>query len=358
MSMTPISRRVFLAQASALGLAAAVVRQPAFAAVPASVPAPAYPDKFHQDGGLVIVPSKGKLYIASDFHTRHADFQKWLTKTSIVEKLRNEKDAYGLILGDAVDMKPNDPQAEKDGDSRIVDKIREIQTTLGEDGKRLIFIQGNHESEVVRVYGLLKKHFALDAKNRARLIAALYASQDGLFYQQFNFLERISDEQFAYLKELPVAVLTKSGVVGVHAGPSKSAKTSKDLANKTEAIVDELVWSRPAEIAEIPGKGYTPEDLAAFLEVMEGSGLVVSGHTPLSSLLPEWVQNGIGVFAERQIILATSYGSAPGDKSYLVLDLAKRYTGAQDLPPGKELQILEPKVGLAPPACLTRQIFA
>lgn len=348
-----ISRRALLVRASAIAVGCTTGTLSALAADAAPAP---YPDKFAQDGGLVVLPSKGTLYVASDFHTRHTDFQKWLTKTSIVERLKSEEDTYGLILGDAVDIKPGDPLAEKDGDSRIVDRIRQIQTAVGEAGKRFIYIQGNHEREVCRIYGLLKKHFALDARTRARLVAALYASQDGLFYQQFNFLERITDEQYAYLKDLPVAVLSKNGIVGVHAGPSKSAKNRKELAQKAESVVDELVWSRPEEIAEIPGKGYSSDQLAGFLRLMENAGLLISGHTPLSALLPGWLQHGVGVFGERQIILATSYGSAPGEKSYLVMDLARRYNAARDIAPGRELQILEPQVGVSPYAFPSRRV--
>ena len=340
MSQYHLSRRNFLRGSSAIAIGS-LMGELLRAAEPAAPPA--YPDQFQIDNGLVVLPSKGRLYIASDFHTRHADFQKWLTKTSIVQRLKNEPDTYGLILGDVLDVKPGDPHAEKGGDMKILDRIREIQTSLGKDGRRFIFILGNHESEVARIYGILKTHFALNAANRQRLIAALYNCQDGLFYQQFNAMERINDEQVAYLRTLPVGVLCKNGLICTHAGPAKSAKSPKDLATKLEPVVEDLVWSRPAEIAEIPGKGYSPDQLSDFLKMMEFSGLLVTGHTPLGSLPPTWLKNNVGVYGDKQLILATSYGSEPCNKSYLIMDLAKRYDAVADVAPGKELQVLEEK---------------
>jgi len=333
MSEREISRRALLAGASALGASALLSSRLARALAAEDT------GKLQIDDGLVVMPARGQLYVASDFHTRHADFQKWLTRTNIVQRLKNEQDTYGLILGDAVDQKANDAQAEKDGDSRIVDKLREIHATLGENGKRLIVIQGNHELEVVRIYEALKTQFGLNPQNRNLLVQALYQSKNGEFFQQFNFLERITDEQCAYLKGWPLAVLAKNGVVAVHASPSSKIKSPKEIAQRQAKVADELVWNRPAEL--VLENGYTGEDLAAFLKMMEGSGVLISGHTPLGALPPAWVHNGVGVYAEHQLILATSYGSEGGEKSYLVMDLGKKYAAANDLAMGREIQRLE-----------------
>ena len=322
-----LSRRAFLA-AGAAALAGQALRADVQAAIP---------DRFHVDEGLVLLPSKGTLYITSDFHTRHADFVQWLARTDIVSRLKNEEHAYGLILGDAVDQKPQDAQAEKEGDTRIVDRIRQIQTDLGDAGKRLIFIMGNHEQACMEIYASLQKQYGLTPATQARLIRALFNSPDGAFYQQFNFLERMKDEHLAYFRTLPVAVLGKSGLAFTHAGPARSAKALADLTARTPAVLQELLWTRPEAIMT---GGHTVAELVAFLTLMREATLLICGHTPLGSLPQDWIRDGLGVFARQQVILATSYGSIGEDKRYLTLDLGKSYRSAEDLKPEKEIHRL------------------
>jgi hypothetical protein len=326
-----ISRRHLLAAAVAISGEMTLGRY-----LRADAPA-AYPDRFQTDGGLVILPSKGELYIASDFHTRHADFDEWLKRTQLVEKLKDKEDVYGLILGDVVDAKPGDTKAEDDGDTRILGRIREIQGKLGEAGRRLVFIMGNHEREVMRVYEALKTKHGLNANNRSRLLKALYESD--VYYSQFNFLERITDEQHAYLKQIPLAVVGKNGLVGIHAGPSPHCTQLAQIAKRDEEVVSDAVWSRPVGMQT--NGGYTAEQLLDFLKAMENASLLVVGHTPLPLLPPQMIRDGIGVFAKRQVILATSYGAMNGKKSYLRLHLDQRYDGADDLKLAKEILRLD-----------------
>jgi len=331
-----MSRREFLAGAVAGAVWSAVCTQTA----QAESPRPPYPDVFARDGGLVIVPAKGEIVIASDFHTRHRDFEKFLERTSLADRLKDRDDFYALILGDVVDAKPGDAHAEPEGDSRMVDRIREIRTRLGKAGERLIYIQGNHEREVVRIYDALKKQCGLNARNRRRLVEALYASENGAFFRQFNFLERITDEQFEFLRSLPVAVLMKNGIAAAHAGPARDCRSLLPVINCEDRTVEEMVWSRPANIQI---GGYTAEDLGTFLRTMEGAALLVVGHTPLGALPRGDVRKGVGVFADRQIILATSYGWEPGEKSYLALRLDRRYEAFDALAVGREIIRLEPR---------------
>lgn len=351
-----VSRRRFLAAAAALPAAC----QALLAARPALAEAPdaAFPDAFVREGALVVVPSRGEIIVAADFHTRHRDFEKWLTRSRLVESLRDRDDCYALILGDVVDAKPGDAHAEPDGDSRMVDRIRDIRARLGKAGERLIFIQGNHEREVVRIYEALKKQCGLNPRNRRRLVEALYATENGAYFRQFNFLERITDEQCEFLKALPVAVLMRNGVVATHAGPPRDCRSPRPLINADDRTVEEIVWSRPANIQT---GGYTADDLATFLRTMGNARLLIVGHTPLGALPREDVRNGVGVFADRQVILATSYGWEPGEKSYLVLRLDRRYDGFAGLAPGREILRLEQRDADAisqPPAAAARRIQA
>ena len=146
---------------------------------------------------------------------------------------------------------------------------------------------------------------------QARMVRALYNSADGPFYQQFNFLERMNDEHLAYFRTLPVAVIGKSGVAFTHAGPSASAVSLAEIIAKKPQILQEMLWTRPAEIQT---GGHTADQLGGFLKLMQGASLLICGHTPLGALPQEWIREGLGIYAKQQVILATSYGSIGEDK--------------------------------------------
>lgn len=327
-----LSRRALLAGGA--GAAATLMMNGLVPAQPATAPA-AYPNRFHRDGGLVIIPDKGELYVASDFHTRHKDFQQWLDDTQLLKKLKDREDVYGVIVGDAVDEKFNDAQAEKDGDTKIIERIREIQAD-GEAGKRFLFFQGNHEYEVVRIYEAIHKDEKirqqigpLDEKKFKWVVRAIFNGPNGLHFQQFNFLERITPQQYEFLKGLPVAVLVKNGLVLTHAGPAQTAQSPQSIVKQEKQVVEETLWPRPVEVQ--PEGGYSKEHVDQFLKVMENSGLLIVGHTPLGGLPQQWLRDGFGVYGKHQIIMATSYGSEPGEKTHFAIDLSKRYNSEADV---------------------------
>ena len=164
------------------------------------------------------------------------------------------------------------------------------------------------------------------------------------YFRQWNFVERITEEHYQYLKKLPAAVIGKNGLVGVHAGPVKKAAEPGDLARSTEEMLVDMLWSRPAKEYDRKDKTlslYDEADVSGFLKAMEGAGLMIVGHTPLKALPEEMVKEGLGVLGERCIVMGASYGSMPGRKQYLVFDLAKRYTKFADLGMGKEIQAVE-----------------
>jgi len=291
-----------------------------------------------RNGGLVFLPGHGKLFVASDFHTRYADFEMWLERTRIVESLRNGDDVYGLIVGDVVDRKSGDSYAEDEGDTRIIERIREIQNNLDEQGSRFLYIQGNHENRCVSIYEKLITDEAMTPSNQQEVVKNLFSGERGSYYQQFNFVSRMNDDRYQYLKELPVAVITENGIVGIHAGPSESLSYPKDIIMMNEAVVDEILWRRPEEVRK---DGYDPDDLSTFLHRMNGSSLVVSGHTPLRYLPEELIRDNVGDYGGQQIILATSYGSEPAEKSFLALDLKTVYENTSELRAGEEIRLLE-----------------
>ena len=298
-----------------------------------------YPNQLVRDGELIILPDHGTVYIATDFHAHWRDFNQWLDRTNLIQQIESGSDVYGLILGDVVDHKPGDPVFEPYGDTRIVDRLMQLRKQLGALGERLIFLKGNHEFEAANTYAMLKKH-GLNAANRKQLIDALYRSPQGAYFQQFNFIERMTDEQYNYLLSLPTAVVGKNGFVGVHAGISSSAKSLTSLAQPSSKVLEELLWGRPI-VAQVGG--HTPTETDTFLEQIGGNLLIV-GHTPLGYLPKKIVKDGVARLGEHQLIFTTGYGASPGEPSYLVIDLSKRYESVAELQRGVEIQPLYRKM--------------
>lgn len=297
-----------------------------------------YPNQLTRDGDAVILPNHGTIYIATDFHTHFRDFNQWLKRTKLIERIKAGEDVYGLILGDIIDQKPGDALSEPFGDTKIINRIMRLQEQLGLKGKRLIYVKGNHEFAAASIYATLKKR-GMNADNRKRMINLLYRGAQGAYFQQFNFIERITDEQYNYLIGLPTVVVGKNGFVGIHAGPSRSAKSLVDIVHPNQKALDELLWARPASVQI---GGYKPSQTEAFLKRIGGSLLIV-GHTPLSYLPKRSIKNGIARIGEHQIFFTTGYGALPGVRSYLVINLKKRYKSVFELKYGVEIQPLYPQ---------------
>jgi hypothetical protein len=143
---------------------------------------------------------------------------------------------------------------------------------------------------------------------------------------------------YKYLRNLPLLVLCKNGVVAAHAGPALSAVSPEDIAGRNENVVYELVWARSAAVEK---NGYSQEDLLRFLKVMENSKLLISGHTPLNEFPAGNIKKGVGFIGGHQVILGTSYGYQPGEKTYLKINLNKKYNNAADLRLGEEILRLD-----------------
>ena len=294
-----------------------------------------YPNQVTQDGELVVLPDKGTVYVATDFQAQWSNFNQWLTQTKLVERIEAGEDVYGLILGDAVDHKPGDPIFEPHGDVKIVDRIMQLQEQLGKE--RLIYLRGNHEFASADAYAMLKKA-GMNADNRRDMIAKLYETIHGPYFKQFNFLERMTDEHYNYLINLPTVAIGKNGFVGVHAGTSRSAKNLADLVRPNKKVLDELLWGRPVIVLR---SGYTLAQTAEFLKRIGGRVLAV-GHTPVGSLPKDKVSDGVARLGAHQLIFSTGYGAAPGVRSYLAIDLSKSYNAVTELRYGIEIHPLRP----------------
>ena len=158
-------------------------------------------------------------------------------------------------------------------------------------------------------------------ENQPDAIRALYASPSGAYYEQFNFIERMTDVHYEFLMSLPTVVVGKKGFVGVHAGPARFIMRLADLVDPNPKTLEELLWNRP-EIAYTGG--YTLTHIEKFLEAIHGNILIV-GHTPIGYFPKKNVRDGIATFGENQLIFSTGYSGPPGVPAYIEIDLADVY---------------------------------
>ena len=299
-----------------------------------------YPDQLTRDGHVLVLPDHGTVYIVSDLHAHWDDFNQWLRLTKLVERIQADEDVYGLILGDAIDYKPDEPRHPPFGDTLIVDRVMELQKQLGDKGKRLIYLRGNHEFAAADAYAMLKKQ-GMTTQNREQFIRLLYDSHLGSYYEQFNFIERMTDAHYEFLINLPTVVIAKNGFVGIHAGPPRFITSLTDLVNPSPKTLEELLWPRPA--IAYPG-GYTLAHIKNFLKAVHANLLVV-GHTPIHYFPAQNVRDGIATFGKNQLIFSTGYSGLPGIPTYIEIDLSETYPSVHALKLGVNIHHLYDKTG-------------
>ncbi|RKU24893.1 hypothetical protein C6497_17130 [Candidatus Poribacteria bacterium] len=296
------------------------------------------PNQLTRNGHVILLPDHGTVYIVSDLHAHWNDFNQWLEQTRLIERIETGEDVYGIMLGDSIDYKPTERPKPPYGDLQIVNRVIELQTQLGEKGKRLIYIRGNHEYAAAETYALLK-NAGMTEQNRPAYIRKLYNSPTGSYYRQFNFIERMNDSHYDFLINLPTVVVGKNGFVAVHAGPAKSIDRLADLVEPSQKTLDEILWDRP-KITRIGG--YTFEHTKNFLEAINGSFLIV-GHTPISYFPPENIRDSVARLDGKQLIFSTGYGGLRGGQTYIEIDLSKTYISVDELKPGVNIHRLYPK---------------
>ncbi len=297
-----------------------------------------YPNQLTRDGHVIVLPDHGTVYIVSDLHAHWNDFNQWLKQTRLIERIQADEDVYGIMLGDSIDYKPDERPKLPYGDIQIVNRVIEIQKQLGDKGKRFIYIRGNHELAAANTYAMMKSQ-GMTEQNRAAFIQKLYKSLNGSYYKQFNFIERMTDEHFEFLTNLPTVVVGKKGFVAVHAGPARFIISLADLVDPVPRTLDELLWDRPGLVFS---GGYTLKHTENFLKVLSAKFLIV-GHTPISYFPPKNIKDGVARLGGKQLIFSTGYGGLRGGQTYIEIDLAKTYTSVDELKLGINIHRLYPK---------------
>lgn len=146
-----------------------------------------------------------------------------------------------------------------------------------------------------------------------------------------------------FCRSLPLVAVSEAGVIITHAAPAAeidgletlealSYDVARGLEPSIEAalgipVLGPLLWARhcPAETAR------------AFIRALLGraDGFVAYGHDVVRD---GWLVGGDG----EQICVSTSFGCFDGKKTYLDLDLSRRFGSARDLREGVEIKRLYP----------------
>lgn len=146
-----------------------------------------------------------------------------------------------------------------------------------------------------------------------------------------------------FLSGLPLIATASCGASFCHGAPRRTEPTLEEFERIEYAGFDEasitsihehttlgaLLWSRHA----------TPQQAQAFRNATAGSansgGFVAYGH--------DVVRDGYEKIGDEQLCLSTSFGLHDENKTYLRLDLSKRYASVHDLRLGHELLPLYPR---------------
>ena len=117
--------------------------------------------------GAAYFPKKGKLYVATDFHTDYDSFLQFIEKSEIIEKIRKDEDVYCLILGDSLDFRLKGNAL---GDKKILEHLIGYENKIQE---RLIHLRGNHENDSKNVFEEYKGDIPQEVKDS--IIENLYS---------------------------------------------------------------------------------------------------------------------------------------------------------------------------------------
>lgn len=256
---------------------------------------------------IVRLPSEGLMYVINDLHGNFRDFRRVVYSHNIYDKLFNE-DCYLVVNGDIVDYKGD---CQVNGDAKILLALMNLRDKLEESDRedRLILLLGNHEKEAISVYEKFGKEGMVDDK----VIGKLYDdNMCGHIYKQYNFMERINDEFYGFLKTFKLAVQCENGVYVAHA--NLPFEYSYDG-------LEDLLWERE-------GVGNCTD-----------SKMVVVGHTEFEGIEKYgcvYDEKRKIAFDDKKVVMAPSYGKIGEIGVYLALRLDKEYS-VSDLKMGREL---------------------
>jgi len=222
----------------------------------------------YQDGRIVDLrsaPSKS-LYLVGDIHAKWERIRILLEQTGLEEAL-TEESAILVFLGDLFHPEDRDEAGRMESSVQTFRTVMELKCRWP---RSVYFLLGNHE--FTRTGGTKRGFFQGDLFREA-------LESEGLF-----------DTYTHFLQESPLVVVHPR-VVGVHAGPARSASTLEELKSfqvvdgephELSPIIRELSFSRHVDWSPNPEKHYCDHHVEDFLALCDASeARLVTGHTPL-----------------------------------------------------------------------------
>ncbi|MGB2601846.1 MAG: metallophosphoesterase [Candidatus Omnitrophota bacterium] len=227
-------------------------------------------------GTILDLPAHKEIIIVGDLHTRVNNLKKILSHNNNLQKIRSGE-AILLILGDAphTDVHCMSWRDEED----LIVKLEGMESSI----EILEFIHRLKRENPDNVHYVVGNHDYISPK-AGKSVNKYVRIPQGLLFQQ-TLLDKFGPEYTDAYNQLiassPLMARTPDGLVAVHAGPIKSARTMQDIRkvnilDEEDPIVHEATWMRWQEKY---GASYDEADVHSFLDMVDGKILVV-GHTP------------------------------------------------------------------------------
>ena len=270
------------------------------------------------------LPDRGTLLVATDLQGNRRDYER-LKQLYWEEEARGNEPVLALcgdlVHGPSPDLNADGAWPEYLGTPYVdesADLIRDFEQLTRY--ARAFSLLGNHEH--AHVGGpVVAKFYHDEAKV---LDEALGADRDRIH---------------AFFESFPLVASGSCGIVLTHGAPKATEQTIEDFERLcyrgpdtttfgmlSASTVGKLLWARSA----------TADEARALLRVTtgDGEGAVIYGHDIAIA--------GYDTAGREQMCVSSSFGVFDSCKTYLRIDLAKRYRSVHDLRPGHEILPLYP----------------
>jgi hypothetical protein len=270
------------------------------------------------------LPGRGTLLVATDLQGNRKDYER-------LKQLYWQEDSLGnepvlALCGDLVHGPSPDLNAEGAWPDYLGTPYVDESAALIRDFEQL--------TRYARAFSLLGNHE--HAHVGGPVVAKFYHDEARVLDEALG-TDRLRIH--AFFESFPLVASSPCGIVLTHGAPKATEPTIEDFERLsyrgrdsatfgmlTGSTLGALLWARSA----------TSEEAKALLRVTTGNGegAVIYGHDIAAS--------GYEAAGREQICVSSSFGVFDPCKTYLRIDLSKRYRSVNDLRPGYEILPLYP----------------
>jgi hypothetical protein len=270
------------------------------------------------------LPDRGTLLVATDLQGNLRDYER-LKQLYWEEEARGNEPVLALC-GDLVHGPSPDLNAEGAWPEYLGTPYVDESADLIRDFERL--------TRYARAFSLLGNHE--HAHVGGPVVAKFYHDEAKVLDEA---LGPDRDRILAFFESFPLVASGSCGIVLTHGAPKATEQSIEDFERLcyrgpdtgtfgvlTASTVGKLLWARSA----------TADEARALLRVTtgDGEGAVIYGHDIAAA--------GWDIAGREQMCVSSSFGVFDRCKTYLRIDLAKRYRSVDDLRPGHEILPLYP----------------